>query len=78
MQTVFDWLSVLLFGVLALTFLQRSVKRPTFSDPILSYIPVCIGCVLGNWLGNNGYAFLGAFVITAAAAYTFFIIRPFR
>jgi len=55
METIFDWLSVLFFGCLSVTFLQRSVKRHTFDDPIWTYLPPVIACVSANWLGNEGY-----------------------
>lgn len=78
MQTIFDWLSVILFGLIALTFLQRSVKRPQFHDPILGYLPPTLGCVLSNWLGNNKYELTACFVLIISVVYTWYVIRPLK
>ena len=78
MQTVYDWASLLLFGAIAWIYLQRSLHRPKFADPVINYIPPTLGCVLANWLGNNGYALGAVGVLMASALYSFFVLQPFR
>jgi hypothetical protein len=78
MQTVYDWTSLGLFAVIAWVYLQRSINRPRFSDPVIRYLPPTLGCVLGNWLGNQGYSLGAVSILIASAFYTVIILRPFR
>ena len=78
METAFDWISVLLFAGIALTFLQRSVKPPNFPDPALSYLPPTLGCAVGNWFGNEGYPLIAMTILVAAVGWFLHFNRPFR
>lgn len=77
MQTIYDWLSVILFCGLALTFLERSL-RPIKGDSMLRYIPPAAGCALGNWLGNSGYTVAAAAVLASVLVYYLTVLRPLR
>jgi hypothetical protein len=75
MQSVYDWASVLLFCVLAITLLHRSM-HPPFRDRIVIYLPPALGCAVGNWLGNERHAAGAVFVLCASALYLVLVIRP--
>lgn len=76
METIFDWLTVIIFAGLAVLYLQRSAMDEP-SDSIAHYVPPAIGCALANWLGNNGYALFGALLCVAVLAYIVHILKPF-
>jgi hypothetical protein len=78
MNTIWDWLTLILFALLAMLFLQRSVGPVRRGDRPIAYLPPAIGCALANWLGNEGWAVAAAAVLAASAAATLVIWRPFR
>ena len=51
METGYDYITVLIFVVIVLTFLQFSRQS---DQQILPYIYPSIGCAVGNYLGNAG------------------------
>ncbi|WP_225206463.1 XrtV sorting system accessory protein [Novosphingobium huizhouense] len=76
MQTVFDWLSVLLFAALVVLYLQRS-SRATPVDRIWQYIPPAIGCAAANYLGNHGSPLAAVVLMVLVMAYVFYaLLRP--
>ena len=52
METVYDWITVAIFGGLVVLFLHRSVQPGDPQDTILHYLPPAVGCAVANWLGN--------------------------
>lgn len=78
MQTIHDWLSMALFCLIALTFLQRSLHKPPFPDPMIRYIPPAAGCALANWLGNEGYGLPAIATLALAAGYYWHVLKPLR
>ena len=54
METVYDWITVAIFGALVVLFLHRSVQPGEPQDTILHYLPPSIGCAVANWFGNEG------------------------
>ncbi|MGC6401670.1 XrtV sorting system accessory protein [Sphingomonas sp. FW199] len=76
MNTVWDWLTLILFAVLAMLFLQRSVGSPRPGDCAWFYLPPAIGCALANWLGNEGWGLAAGTVLALAALATVLIWRP--
>ena len=54
MQTVFDWLSMALFLVLIVVFLERSTGDARTDDRLWHYVPPAMGCVVINLFGNEG------------------------
>lgn len=78
MQTIYDWLSVLLFGAIALTYLQRSLKAPSFPDKAINYLPPTVGCALSNWLGNEGHSIAAIVTLIVSAAWFVHFIHPLR
>ena len=75
MQTVFDWLALIVFAGLAVLFLQRSVNGESMGRIVL-YLPPAIGCALSNWLGNNGYPIPAVVLLVASAGYIVHVLKP--
>ena len=75
MQTIFDWLALIVFAGLAVLFLQRSVNGESMGR-IWLYLPAAIGCALSNWLGNNGYSIPAVVILVASAAYIVYVLKP--
>lgn len=78
MQTVFDWLTVLIFAGLAVLFLQRSVGPRPAHDRVLTYLPPAIGCASANYLGNHDWIVPSAALMTATIAYIWLILKPLQ
>ena len=78
MTTIYDFLSVGIFAIVAFVYLQRSVKPPSWKDNTLDYVLCAIGCAGGNWLGNEGYH-LAAIAVLALVCVLFTVrLHPFR
>lgn len=75
MQTIFDWLSLIVFSGLAVLFLQRSVSGESLGR-MAFYLPPAGGCALANWLGNNGAPVAGAAALAASVAYIALVLKP--
>ena len=77
METIYDWVTVLLFAGLITLFLQRSsMDEPP--DTIWHYIPPAIACALANYLGNEGNDIAAIAVLVAGLAYVVKVLRPMR
>ena len=76
MQTLFDWLAIILFCAIAVTFLQRSVSPSARPDPIYHYIPPAIGCALANGMGNAGFVGFAALLLAATFVYYVVVLKP--
>lgn len=77
METIFDWLSLLVFTGLVVLLLERS-RRETPPDKLWQYAPPAIGCALANYVGNHGYGLVAAGLLVAVLAYVYYILKPFR
>ncbi len=75
METVYDWISLLVFSGLVVLFLQRSTADEQV-DTIWHYAPPSIGCAVCNWLGNNGHDVFAVAVLVASLAYIFLVLKP--
>ena len=75
METVYDWISLVLFSGLAVLFLQRSTQDELV-DSMWHYLPPATGCALGNWLGNEGYDLGAITVLIGSIAYIFYVLKP--
>jgi hypothetical protein len=76
METLYDWITVAVFGGLVVLFLHRSTQ-PDPQDTIWHYLPPAIGCAIANWLGNKGMGPASAGVMVAVLAYIVLILKPF-
>jgi hypothetical protein len=76
-ETVYDWITVAIFGGLVVLFLQRSVAEGEPQDTILHYLPPAIGCAAANYVGNHGQGPLSAAIVVAVLVYILFVLKPF-
>lgn len=77
METVYDWVTMAVFGGLVVLFLHRSMN-PQPNDPMWRYLPPAVGCGVANWVGNQGYGVFSALILAAVLAYVFLILHPFK
>lgn len=74
MTTVFDWLTMAIFCVLVVIFLQRSAGERPEHDVMWKYLPAALGCMIANYIGNHGWLISGTTLITATMIYSWHII----
>lgn len=77
METVYDWVTVLIFAGLITLFLQRSSMDDP-PDTIWHYMPPAIGCAVANYLGNGGMTVFAIAMIVAVIGYIFVVLKPLR
>jgi hypothetical protein len=75
-ETVYDWITIAIFGGLVALFLHRSTSDEP-KDSLLHYAPPAIGCALANYVGNQGQGVLSAVIVVAVLAYIAYVLRPF-
>lgn len=78
METLYDWWAVVIFGALSLTWLGRSVNKPSFPDPPLPYGICALACATGNWLGNQAQHLPATAVLLGTMILYALVIRPLR
>ena len=78
METIFDWVSVAIFGGLVVLFLQRSTAEEEPKDHIMQYFPPIIGCAIANYLGNHHQEQFGAALIIGVLVYVAVVLKPFN
>jgi len=71
METVYDWITVLIFAALVTRFLQCSAGPHQSDENIWHYLVPSIGCAGANWLGNSGWHWAAGVTIAASLAYIF-------
>ena len=76
MQTIYDWITLAIFGGMIVLFLQRSTAEVA-TDSIWQYLPPALGCALANWLGNNGYDLLAVPSLMLTLGYIVYVLKPF-
>ena len=77
METVYDWITVAIFGGLVVLFLHRSVQPVEPQDHILQYLPPAIGCAIANYVGNEGYGLISFLIVVAVLIYVVIVLKPF-
>lgn len=77
METIYDWMTVAIFGGLVVLFLHRSVGDQEPTDHILHYMPPAIGCAIANYVGNQGQGPISALIVVAVLAYIVLVLKPF-
>lgn len=75
MESIFDWITVLVFCGLAVLYLQRSAM-PDPPDKIWHYLPPAIGCMTVNYIGNEGYTVPAVALLVATLAYIYYVLKP--
>jgi hypothetical protein len=76
-ETVYDWITVAIFGGLVVLFLHRSMAETEPQDTIYHYIPPAVGCALANYVGNHGQGVVSALIVVAVLAYIVLVLKPF-
>ena len=77
METVYDWITVAIFGGLVVLFLHRSVGEQEPNDTILHYLPPAVGCAIANYVGNHGQGPISALIVVAVLIYIVLVLKPF-
>ena len=79
METVYDWITVAIFGGLVVLFLHRSVQPGEPQDTILHYLPPAVGCAVANWVGNppQNQGLLSFLIVLAVLLYVLLVLKPF-
>jgi len=77
LETIYDWITVAIFGGLVVLFLHRSMGEERPNDTILHYMPPAIGCAVANYVGNEGQGPLSALIVLAALIYIVLVLKPF-
>lgn len=77
MNTIFDWITIGLFGFLVILYLQRSTRDEPV-DRVWHYVPPAVGCALANYFGNHGETYLAVGLMVAVAAYVYHFLKPGR
>ncbi len=76
MHTVYDWLTVAVFGGLVVLFLQRS-SQEHHDDHLWQYLVPAVGCGVVNYVGNDGHGLIAVALLVGVAAYIFYVLKPF-
>lgn len=77
METVYDWITVAIFGALVVLFLHRSVQPGEPQDTILHYLPPAVGCAGANYAGNQGQGLISFLIVLAVIVYILLVLKPF-
>lgn len=78
MTTAHDWITLILFSILLVIFLQRSTGPAVRGDHILLYAPPAIGCAVANYLGNHDNEVLALLLEFAVVTYVIVALKPYR
>lgn len=76
METVFDWVSLGIFGGLIVLFLERSSK-PEPVDHLWQYLVPSVGCAIANYAGNHGSPIVAVAIVVGILAYIHVVLKPF-
>ena len=77
MNSIFDWITMLIFGGLVVLFLQRSVGPAHPNDKIYHYLPPALGCAVADYLGNNDQRIAAIALTIAVVGYILLFMKPF-
>jgi len=88
-ETVYDWLTVMIFAGLIVLFLQRSTSDGEPRDSIWQYLAASVACAVANYVGNDksgqiaevigdtGRHFLAVAIIMGVLIYIYYVLKPF-
>lgn len=89
METIYDWLTVMIFAGLIVLFLQRSTGEAEPQDSIWQYLAASVACAVANYVGNDkdgnisaaiGYTahhLLAVVIIVGVLVYIYYVLKPF-
>lgn len=75
MNTIYDWMAVVIAGGLIALFLEKK-RGDRHQEPTYVYILAGAACIIGHYLGNSGRPALGGIAMGAAAVLLVALIRP--
>jgi hypothetical protein len=78
MNSIYDWVTMAIFGGLVVLFLHRSVGPARSSDKIYYYFPPALGCAAANYLGNNDQRGAAIALVIGVVGYILFFMKPFE
>lgn len=78
MQTIYDWVAVIMFCGLITLYLHRSVDVDDPGDALWQYLVASVGCAVANWLGNEGRDLLAVAMLALTLGFTLYVLAPFR
>jgi len=78
METVYDWITVAIFGGMVVLFLHRSTQDEPPKDTIVQYLPPAVGCAAANYVGNHGQGPLSAVIVVGVLIYIALVLKPFN
>jgi hypothetical protein len=83
-ETIYDWVTLIIFAGLIVLFLQRSMGEGEPRDSIWQYLGASVGCMIANQLGNKAldegnvlYHAAAVLAIAGILGYVFYYLRPF-
>jgi len=77
-ETVYDWLTVMIFAGLIVLFLQRSTGDRAEKDAsLLYYLGAGVGCAVANYFGNHGQDVIAIALLVATVAFIIVCLKPF-
>lgn len=77
METVYDWMTISVFGFLVILFLHRSVDVENPKDHLWQYLLAGVGCAVANWLGNERYDLPAVGMLLATLVFIHHTLKPF-
>lgn len=79
METVYDWITIAIFGGLVVLFLHRSVQQGEPQDTIFHYLPPAVGCAVANWVGNppQNQGLISFLIVLGVLVYVGLVLKPF-
>ncbi len=75
METIWDWITVMVFGGLIVLMLQRSSEENP-RDKLIDYLVPAAGCGIANYIGNE-YSSIGAAIALALVGYYIVTVLKF-
>lgn len=89
METIYDWLTVMIFAGLIVLFLQRSTGEAEPRDSIWQYLAASVACAVANYVGNDkdgkisaaigdtAHHLLAVVIIVGVLVYVYYVLKPF-
>jgi hypothetical protein len=78
MNSLYDWVTMVIFGGIVVLFLQRSVGPHRPSDKMYHYLPPALGCAIADYLGNHDQGLAAIALIIVAVGYIVLFLKPFE
>jgi len=78
METIYDWITVLIYAGLVTRFLSQAASDDGGDESILHYLVASVACAVANWLGNEGHDAAAIALIAATLAFIWKFIWPGR